>query len=116
MSRLQQVTTSSASHQLLPPNLKRLLLSSNAPVSLAIFGVAQSHGLPEHVLGRHDDGGQVLVQRDLGHLEDGDGVVADHIGATEGLREEQEDEEDHGPDYGPLVKLGGRLSPGPGGV
>ena len=70
----------------------------------------------EHVLGRHDDGRQVLVQRDLGHLEDGDGVVAHHVGPTEGLREEEEDEESHGQEDGPLVQLGGRLSPAPGRV
>ena len=30
------------------------------------------------------------------YLENGDGVVADHVGATEGLGEEEEDEDDHG--------------------
>ena len=30
------------------------------------------------------------------YLEDGDGVVADHVGATEGLGEEEEDQKGHG--------------------
>ena len=68
----------------------------------------------EHVLGRHYDGCQVLVQGDLGHLEDGDGVVAHHVGPAEGLGEEEEDEEGHGYEDSPLVQLRGWLSPGPG--
>ena len=68
----------------------------------------------EHVLSSHQDGREVLIQGDLGHLEDGDGVVADHVGATEGLSEEEEDEESHGEEDGPVTQPGEGLSPGPG--